>query len=143
MLYLGHFNFIYEAKVGRKQSQALDGTFTSVAEAESAEEAALTFERLFRKLKKSGDVFEGAVAIYLEALVEVKSVPKGGFISHLIAGYPEGIETFAMALRGAAPRHCTLYDTLPDDLHDQEIVLEPFLTFRPAAKKPKPAKKQG
>ncbi len=41
MLYLGHFNLIYEAKVGRKQSQVLDGSFTSVAEAESAEEAAV------------------------------------------------------------------------------------------------------
>lgn len=129
MLYLGHFSYTFAEKDTKGKKAVLDATFTAVAEAASPEAAAGVFEKLLVKVKKEDDLFDGAIDVYLEALVEVEKVPKTGFISHCIAGYPEGLTTYCMWKRGTKSKDCRVYTLAGDQEEGQEVVLEPFLTF--------------
>jgi len=129
MLYLGHFSFTYADKTKKGKKEILDATFTAVAEAASPEAAAGVFEKLLLKVKKDDDLFAGATDVYLEALVEVEKMPKAGFISHCIAGYPEGLETFCTWMRGTKSRDCRVYTLAGDEEEGGEVVLDPFLSF--------------
>jgi hypothetical protein len=130
MLYLGHFSYTYTEPAKRgKKPVILDAAFTAVAEAGSPEEAAGIFEKLLRKMRKTDDLFTGAIDVYLEALVEVEKVPKSGFISHCIAGYPEDFTTYCTSLRGTNSRSCRVYTAAPEEEDREGWDLEPFLTF--------------
>lgn len=129
MLYLGHFSYTYAEKPKKGKKQVLDGVFTAVVEAGSPEEAAGKFERLIQKVRKEDDLFATAIDVYLEALVEVAKVPKAGFISHCIAGFPEDLTTFCTWLRGTKGKDCKVFTMVTGEEEGEEVVLDPFVTF--------------
>ena len=129
MLYLGHFSYTYTEKGKRGKKEILDGVFTAVAEAGTPEEAAAKFERLIQKVRKEDDLFANAVDVYLEALVEAAKVPKAGFISHCISGYPEDLTTFCTWLRGTKAKDCKVFTLASGDEEGEEVVLDPFVSF--------------
>ena len=128
MLYVGHFSFNY--KSGQKKgAKMLDGYFTALAEADSAEDAAGKFRKLIKKKQVHDELFGDATDVFLEGLVEVKKMPAGGFVSNYVAGYPEGIETVLTFLRGAAVANFNLYTSEPEGVEGGEYEIEPFLTL--------------
>lgn len=125
MLYLGHFSYTYSEK-GKKG--LLDGLFTAVVEADSPDAAATAFEKLLKKVKKEDDLFARTEEVYLESLVEVEKLPKAGFISHCVYGFPEDLTTYCTWKRGTKSPSCRVYTLTPED-EGEEWLLEPFVTF--------------
>ena len=74
MIYLGHFSF-FSADDGSGR-----GYLTCVAEAESIGAALEKFKRLLRRLAGTDRIFSEAVEVYLDASIEIRSIPRKGFL---------------------------------------------------------------
>jgi hypothetical protein len=135
MLYIGHFEFDYEGKEGETHKKLGPGEFTAVVEANSAEEAVAKLTKLMRKVRKTEDTFEDVLSIYLAALVEVKRMPAGGFISYVSYRTPLGEDgdiLMCTSARGADKRLFNVYAEVgdPSEVEGDEETIEPFLVFK-------------
>jgi hypothetical protein len=133
MLYLGHFSFEQTERRRRLRAQASHGYFTCVAEADDIDGARVKLERMIRKLHKKTELFENVVRVDLEVCVEIRSVPRDGFLTfyNVMEGEdPGGIST---AIRGATRREAVAFRAGPSDEHDleDEHEVEPFIAFEP------------
>jgi hypothetical protein len=130
MLYLGHFSFAYESRLGSKRLEPWHGNFTSAAGARTVHEALRKFETLIRKLAAEHEVFDDVGEIYMESCVEVKAMPRTGFIGQVeLQQGPAGLGMSA-TLPGTSKRSAVSYQIEPES-EDEEGIYEPrpFITL--------------
>lgn len=128
MLYLGHFSFVFEAKARQKKGQAWHGYFTAVTDAPDATAALRKLEALVRKSAESSDLFSDVADIYLESCVEVRSVPRAGFLAHVAIEEGESRGSISTTLPGVGRRHARSYHYEPDMVDDDgSFEAEPFI----------------
>jgi len=79
MLYVGHFSFA-DPDSGTDEVP-WHGLFTLVAEGKSVGVAVRKFERQIRDLDKRHGLFDGVSEIYLDTCVELRTVPRAGYLA--------------------------------------------------------------
>lgn len=135
MLFLGHFSFSYHSRLGSRRAQPWHGHFTAVAEARNVDGALEKFAALIHKLDAVNDLLADVEEIYLDSCIEVKSIPRAGFIGQVNlqeGDSPGGIST---TLPGAAEKNAVSYYLEPES-EDADGSYEPWpfvvLKKRPA-----------
>lgn len=136
MLYVGHFSFDQHAGQGA-DGTPWHGLFTCVAEGASIEAVIPKFNRLIRGLVKQHPVFEGVAEIYMDACIELPSVPPAGVLSYITVRAGEDIGGISSCLLGNKARGPMSYawGTDGDEGHEARR-MKPFLRLRPKAKGP-------
>ncbi|MFN7915615.1 MAG: hypothetical protein U0Q55_09785 [Vicinamibacterales bacterium] len=138
MLYIGHFSFAFDSKERRKPAQPWHGYFTAVVEAKDANGALTKLDEIVRKSVEGADLFKDVTEIFLESCVEVKSVPKAGFLAHVALEEGESIGSISTTLPAVDRKYATSYHIEPESLdEDGTYDAEPFIVLE----KKKPAKK--
>lgn len=125
MLFLGHFSFTYESRLGSRRAQPWHGHFTALAEARNVDAALEKFAALVEKMADENDLLDEVEEIYLESCVEVRSIPRAGLIGHvsLIEGdTPGGVAT---TLPGTSEKAAVSYHLEPES-EDEEGSYEPW-----------------
>ncbi|MFN7982833.1 MAG: hypothetical protein U0Q11_13315 [Vicinamibacterales bacterium] len=156
MLYLGHFSFSFDAKARGKKAQAWHGYFTAVAEAPDANAALQKLDALIRKTAATSELLSDVPEIYLESCVELRSVPRAGFLAHVALQEGESLGSISTTLPDVGRANARSYHYEPDDTADHSTFeAEPFIVLKPevveapapkASRKPRarkaPAKKR-
>lgn len=143
MLFLGHFSFSYETRLGTKRKEPWHGHFTALAEAKNVDAALEKFAALIHELADKNDLFEDVDEIFLDSCVEVKSLPRAGFIGqvNLLEGdSPGGVST---TLPRTAEKHAVSYHLEPES-EEQDGSYEPwpFVVLKKRKPKAKTAKRR-
>ena len=130
MLFLGHFSFAYDSRLGSRGAQPWHGHFTALVEARDVDAALEKFAALVEGFTQESDLLQDVEEIYLESCIEVKKLPRAGFIGHvsLQEGYsPGGIST---TLPGTSEKNAVSY-TLEPESEEEDGSYEPwpFMTF--------------
>ena len=131
MIYLGHFSFGtygFDAPAGLPNWH---GYFTCAAEADSVEKALEKFEALILRVYRSGNIFTDVKEVYLDACVEIRAVPKRGFLSYFCETRGECQERIATSLAGTSVKNASSYElaTTAAAGKGDAFVVEPFLVF--------------
>jgi hypothetical protein len=125
MLFVGHFSFSYESRLGSSRKLPWHGHFTAVAEARTVDAALEKFAALTRELAAENDLLMDVEEIYLDSCVEVKRLPRAGFIGHVSlqeGDSPGGIST---TLPGTAEKYAVSY-TLEPESEEEDGSYEPW-----------------
>lgn len=143
MLFLGHFSFSYETRLGTKRKEPWHGHFTALAEAKHVDAALEKFAALIHELADKNDLFEDVDEIFLDSCVEVKSLPRAGFIGqvNLLEGdSPGGVST---TLPRTAEKHAVSYHLEPESEEpDGSYEPWPFVVLKKRKPKAKTAKRR-
>lgn len=83
MLFLAHFSFSYDSRLGSRRAMPWHGHFTALAEARTVDAALEKFETLIHGLAAENDLLADIEEIYLDSCIEVKSIPRAGFIGQV------------------------------------------------------------
>lgn len=131
MLYVGHFSFLKGAASGSEADEASHGYFTTIADAESVDEAMAKFRALIQRLHDDSDVLNGVNEVFLDACIECRSVPQSGFLAHFVEWLGEETARISTAIRGASDDEAVAYSmgSENDKLDDGEEDVEPFVVF--------------
>ena len=138
MFYLGHFSFAFTSRARREKPQAWHGHFTAVAEAADIQGALKKLEALVIGTAQTSELLGDVSEIFLESCVELKSVPRAGFVAHLAIEEGESVASISTTLPVVNRKHATSYHLGPDtEEGDDEFEPEPFVVVkrRGAAKK--------
>ena len=131
MLFLGHFSFSYESRLGSRSAQPWHGHFTAVAEARDVDAALQKFAVLIQELAGKNDLLDEVEEIYLDSCIEMKSIPRAGFIGQVNlqeGDSPGGIST---TLPATAERHAVSYHIEPESQEeDGSYEPWPFLVLK-------------
>jgi hypothetical protein len=132
MLYLGHFS-LDRLERRRRASAAWHGYFTCVVEAADMDDALAHFHRFIATLRETdGELFEDVTEVHLEACVEIRSVPRTGFLAfyNLLEGENRG--GMSTAIRGATEREAVAVRIGAPDEQDSDEAheVEPFIVFQ-------------
>lgn len=125
MLFLGHFSFAYESRLGNRRALPWHGNFTAVAEARNVDGALEKFAALIEKLAGETDLLIDVEEVYLDSCIEVKTVPRAGFIGQVNlqeGDSPGGIST---TLPGTSEKHALSYQLEPET-EDEDGSYEPW-----------------
>jgi hypothetical protein len=135
MLYLGHFSFSFESRARGRATQPWHGYFTAIAEAPNVSSALKKLEALVRKSAGSSALFSDVTEVFLESCVEVRSVPRGGFLAHVALEEGESLSTISMSLPDVKREMASSYHLEPEVVgEDGGFDAEPFVVV--ARKKP-------
>lgn len=140
MLYLGHFSFTYESKLGSRRAQPWHGYFTALAEARGVDAALEKFAALAEKMAAENELLKEVEEIYLDSCVEIRTIPRAGLIGHLslIEGdTPGGIAT---TLPGTSEKAAVSYHLEPES-EEEDGAYEPFPFLILTKKKPRAKKR--
>lgn len=133
MLYVGQFSFSFDTRAARKAVQSWHGYFTVVAEAPNVSAALKKLEALVLTSTESSELFSDVSEIFLEACIEVKSVPRAGLLAHVALEEGESFESISTTLPGVSRRHATSYHLEPDSVDDDGgFAPEPFVVLKKA-----------
>jgi hypothetical protein len=153
LLYIGHFSFSFESKAKRQAAQPWHGYFTAVVEAPHVSAALRKLEALVVKSAASSELFDDMSTIFLESCVELKSVPRAGFLAHVALEEGSSLGSISVTLPAVNRKHATTYHLEPDSADDDGgFDAEPFVVLpkkKPAAatkknsKTSKPAAQKG
>lgn len=128
MYYLGQFSFLEE----HENKNRYYGFFNCIVEADSPEKAVGLFGNHIMKTKKSDDVFHGIMSIFLNHIIEIKQLPKGGILTNYISIYGEMPPMLRCGQFKKIPGvHCyglTAADEVPKESAGESMA-EPFLKF--------------
>jgi hypothetical protein len=144
MLYIGHFSFSFDTKVPRKAAQPWHGYFTTVAEAPNAEAALRKLDLLVRTAAASSELFSDVTEIFLESCIELKSVPRAGFLAHVALEEGESLGSISSTLPGLAQKYAVSYHLEPDSVdEDGGFDALPFIVFDKKGSAAKAGAKKG
>lgn len=136
MLYIGHFSFAFESKQRRKPAQPWHGHFTAVVEARDANAALTKLEAVVRASAEGAELFSDVSEIFLESCVEVKSVPRAGFLAHMALEEGETLGSISTTLPAVDRKYATSYHIEPDTVdEDGAFDAEPFIVLKKKAAK--------
>jgi hypothetical protein len=140
MLFLGHFSFAYESRLTTKRATPWHGHFTAVAEARNVDAALEKFATLIEAFGRDSDLLRDVEEIYLDSCIEIKAVPRAGFIGQVNlqeGDSPGGIST---TLPGTPVRHAASYHLEPES-EDEDGSYEPWPFIVLKKRKPRAARK--
>jgi len=146
VIYIGHFSFSFESKPRRKTPQPWHGYFTAVVEAATVAAALKKLETLVITSVESSELFSDVSEIFLESCVELKSVPRGGFLAHVALEEGESLGSISTTLPTVNRKYATSYHLEPESPdEDGGFDAEPFIVLAKtkktkAEKADKPAK---
>jgi hypothetical protein len=131
MIYLGHFSFATYGFDTPGGSPTWHGYFTCAAEAASVEKALEKFEALLLRVNRSGNIFTDVKEVYLDACVEIRAVPRRGFLSFFCETRGECQERIATSLAGTSGKNASSYELATTTAAGKggAFVVEPFLVF--------------
>ena len=131
MVYFGHFSFVTAIGPGApEQTEAWHGYFTCVAEAESVEIALGKFEALLRRLRRSQGIFAGVDKVHLDSCIEIKSIPRRGFLAYYCEEKGGRQPAITTSLFGASAKNAASYQWMANDAAEgDDSRSEPFLIF--------------
>jgi hypothetical protein len=134
MLYIGHFSFSFRS--GKAKRQPWHGYFTAVAEASNVTGALKKLEALIVKSAESSELFSDISEVFLESCVEVKSVPRPGFLVHVALEEGDSLGSISTTLPAVDRRHASTYSFEPDAAEeDGGYEAVPFVVLKKAARK--------
>lgn len=131
-MYLGHFSF-ERLERRRRSSVAWHGYFTCVVEAADMDAALARFHRLISRLRETErELFADVKEVHLEACLEIRSVPRAGFLAfyNVLEGEDRG--GMSTAIRGASERQAVAVRIGAPDQPDSDEAheAEPFVVFQ-------------
>ncbi len=128
MYYLGQFSFLEE----HENKNRYYGFFNCIVEADNLEKAVGLFSSYIRKTRKFDGVFHGIMSIFLNHVIEIEQLPKGGIITNYISIYGEMPPMLRCGqFKKMAGVHCyglTAADEVPKESIGESMA-EPFLRF--------------
>ncbi len=110
MLYIGHFSF---DEIGAEQ-EIRHGYFTSVVDADNIERATNEFKELILSMKKTEDMFQRIVAVYMEDIIEFHHVPANAIVTRIQSSAGEFPESITHNLPGVVAPGIKIYGLEPD-----------------------------
>jgi hypothetical protein len=132
MMYIGHFSFD-ELGPGK---EVRHGYFSCVVDSVSAEAAANEFKELIFSLKKMDDIFKNIVAVYMEDIIEIRTVPRKAIVTRIQSSAGKFPKSVTKILPHVAAPDINVYGWAPDmeaDETDQNTdeykTSEPFIQF--------------
>jgi hypothetical protein len=132
MMYIGHFSFD-ELGPGK---EVRHGYFSCVVDSVSAEAAANEFKELIFSLKKMDDIFKNIVAVYMEDIIEIRTVPRKAIVTRIQSSAGKFPKSVTKSLPHVAAPDINVYGWAPDmeaDETDQNTdeykTSEPFIQF--------------
>ena len=96
MLYIGHFSF----DEGDATAQSRHGYFTLLTQAPGAEAATDAFKTTIEERKQEDPIFESIVAVYIEDIIEIPSLPDSPVMTRLQSAAGEFPESVSHTLPG-------------------------------------------
>src|SRR6266566_3394442 len=133
MVYLGHFSFESHDSTLPERPPNWRGYFSCMAEAESVDRALNKFDALLRRLARTSTVFSEVEEVYLDSCIEIKSIPRNGFLAFYKESRGEWNETLSSSLIGVRSNHhlvaCEFTAEQRVDCVDSSVA-QPFLVFR-------------
>jgi hypothetical protein len=140
MLYVAHFSFskepVKDPLPESVESEPWYGSCTCVVDAESIDAALEKLKALLHELRNTQDLFDGLHEIYLDACVEIRSLPAGGCLTYYgqhSGKQPSGIFT---GMRGVSEEQADVYHFAPEGYREgDEYSDEPFVVFGPSGRK--------
>jgi hypothetical protein len=133
VIYIGHFSFTFVSKMSRKATQSWHGYFTAVTEAPNVSAALRKLEKLVRTSAESSELFSDVSEIFLESCVELKSVPRSGFLAHVALEEGESLGSISTTLPAVNRKHATSYHLEPESAdEDGGFDAEPFVVLKKA-----------
>jgi hypothetical protein len=136
MLYLAHCSF------SEKGESPTYGFFTYLVKAADYETAVEQLRRKIENARDRTDMFDRAVEIYLDDMLEVRKLPKRGVIARYQAHLGTEADSLSASLPADDPRGCRVIrpgdveddeeeDDLAEDEPSADITVEPFMRFGP------------
>ena len=132
MVYIGHFSF---DELG-PQNEVRHGYFSCVVEADNAETAANEFKELVFSMRKMDDIFGRIDAVYLEDLIELRTIPRQAIITRIQSSAGEFPKSISKSLPHVAAPGINVYAFAPevdaDDTNrspEKYRAAEPFIKF--------------
>jgi hypothetical protein len=129
MIYIGHFSF--KCPDRGREADGCHGYFTVIVEAESVDRAENKFQHLLRRLHKTSTVFDELKSVYLDSCIEIRSMPKNGFVAYFNEIRGESLGEISTELIGVGDnsKHVSAYHVVehPEKEDAESSVLEPFL----------------
>lgn len=139
MLYLGHFSFAFASNTRGQKAQPWHGYFTAVAEAPDVQAALKKLEALAVETAENLEVLKDVTEIFLESCVELKTMPRTGFVAHVALEEGESETGISTTLPIVNRKYATSYHLEPDSAEEHaEFDAEPFVVVR----RPRTAKKK-
>lgn len=80
-MFFAHFSFDRD---NTRNYDSVIGFFTTVVEATNVDDALHKCEELILNIRENEDMFSGVREVFLESIIEVRSVPPGGFLAHFV-----------------------------------------------------------
>lgn len=137
MLYLGHFSFVYESRIGGKRLEPWHGHLTTVAEARTVPEALRKFSAIIEKMATDGhEVFDDVEELFLESCIEVKKMPRAGFVAQVDLQQGATDVGITATLPDTPQRYAVSFHLEPES-EDKDGTYEPrpFMTLRKRARR--------
>jgi hypothetical protein len=131
MIYVGHFSFKCPDRA--QDADACLGYFTCIVEAESVKKAGNRFQLLLRRVRRSSTAFDELESVYLDSCIEIRSIPRNGFLAYFSEIRGDSLGGISTELIGVAEnsKHVSAYHVVehPSKEDAESVLLEPFLTF--------------
>lgn len=131
-MYIGHFSFD-ELGPGK---EVRHGYFSCVVDSVSAEAAANEFKELIFSLKKMDDIFKNIVAVYMEDIIEIRTVPRKAIVTRIQSSAGKFPKSVTKILPHVAAPDINVYGWAPDmeadetnQNTDEYKTSEPFIQF--------------
>lgn len=108
------------------------GNISCVVDAETVEDAAEKTATLIERLHADSETFQGIKELYLDEIVQIRSLPDGGFLSHWQWAAGTDSETVSAVLPGVDEEHCEAFSPIPEGSSEDDedgVTAEPFLLF--------------
>ena len=110
MIYIGHFSF---DEIGLEQ-EVRYGYFSMVVDTDNVEHAVNEFKELILSMKKTEDVFQRIVAVYMEDVIELQHVPKKAIVTRIQSSVGEFPKSITRSLPGVVAPGINIYGWEPD-----------------------------
>jgi hypothetical protein len=124
MLYIAHCSF---DETGNERRY---GYFNFLVEAPSVEEAGERLRKEIIRARKRSDLFDDAVKIYVDHIVEIASLPKRGLLVRYQSFEGEAPPVLFCPVPPGSSRGCKVYGVGPEGGDDEDAEsLEPFVEF--------------
>jgi hypothetical protein len=138
MLYLGHFSFeshdpAIPAEGTPRSLSKWRGYVSCMVEAESVDTALNKFGALLHRLARTSTILSEIDEVFLDSCIEIKSVPKRGFMAYYKEMLGECNQCLSTSLVGVASNdHLVVYELPAEQGIDngEAFVTQPFLVFQ-------------
>lgn len=123
MLYIAHFSFQGPGKNPRH------GSFACLEEADDVEACLDKCRSLIADLHRKGDLGGHLGYIYLDVLVQVKSLPRNGLLNPMITRPGPLIPSKSISLPADDGKDCEAFSLSSDSEGRDGVNMEPFMTL--------------